>query len=123
MTGEKEMGELGRNYALSRMDKVLKTKFKISHVSVKNSFTISFIWHYIDFSALYVHLLKHIDRNWFMRTKLLKSSQNLNIVTIKTFDYLKKILAYVLLIKQSNRVQLVILLLHDLIMTLSRKLK
>lgn len=123
MTGEKEIGELGRNYALSRMDKVLKTKFKISHVSFKNSFTISFILHYIDFSALYVHLLKHIDRNWFMRTKLLKSSQNLNIVTIKTFDYLKKILAYVLLIKQSNRVQLVILLLHDLIMTLSRKLK
>lgn len=67
--------------------------------------------------------MKHIDRNWFMRTKLLKSSQNLNIVTIKTFAYLKKILAYVLLIKQSNRVQLVILLLHDLIMTLSRKLK
>lgn len=66
--------------------------------------------------------MKHIDRNWFMRTKLLKSSQNLNIVTIKTFDYLKKILAYVLLIKQSNRVQLVILLLHDLIMTLSRNL-
>lgn len=121
MTGEKEIGELGRNYALSRMDKVLKTKFKISHVSFKNSFTISFILHYIDFSALYVHLLKHIDR--IMRTKLLKSSQNLNIVTIKTFDYLKKILAYVLLIKQSNRVQLVILLLHDLIMTLSRKLK